>query len=69
MYCFPFNIFSTPFYHTTCDFSKKMLIKKISKTWRSGKKQRPDLDSAQKTTTTNYYFTTLEHFKTVLTIY
>ena len=39
------------FYHTICDFSKKKnLTQKITKTWSDGRKQRRDLDSAQKTT-------------------
>ena len=33
-----------------CDFSKKNLTQKISKMWSAGKKQRPDFDSAHKTT-------------------
>ena len=58
MYCFPFGNFFTPFYHTICDFSKK---KWNSKTWPAGKKQRPDFDSAQKTTLEMIYLIPWTH--------
>ena len=48
MYFSPFKNLFTPFYHTICDFSKKILTKKISKIWRVGKKRGSDLDSTQK---------------------
>ena len=32
MFCFPHKKFCTLFYHTICDFSKKSLTQKISKT-------------------------------------
>ena len=37
-------------YHMIYVISNKMLTQKILKTWRAEKKQRQDLDSAQKTT-------------------